>query len=62
MREKKERRKCSEQKYDQYLQYDFIGAIDHIFTFSFALNLNLHHCFDFSCDIKEVLMKCHRVT
>lgn len=39
-----------------------MAAIDNIFTFSFALNLNLRHCFDFSCDIKEVLMKNGGVT
>jgi len=39
-----------------------MASIDYIFTFSFALNLNLHHCFDFSCDIKEVLMRDHQVT
>lgn len=59
---RKEGRKCSKLKYDQYLHYHFMAAIDYVFTFSFALNLNLRHCFDFSCDIKEVLLKYYQVT
>lgn len=46
-----------ELKYRQYLHNHFMTAMMCTFTFSCALNLNLHHCFGFSCDIKELLMR-----
>lgn len=59
MGEMKERRRYKKLKYRQYLHCHFMTAMVYILTFSCALNLNLHHCFGFSCDIKKVLVKCN---